>query len=135
MKAFFDYVFYKLYRWNVIQNNSVKRLVPLQDDVLFATVFGISVMQALNIFVVLMSLSMLFEKPQWMNHIDYVIIGSSAFFYLINYLYYQRSKHYTTVLKMVVVKKKLLNALVILYFAISFILPLLMLVYYKECIK
>lgn len=131
MITFFDYVFYKLYRWNVAQNKFIKALGPYQDDPLFAAIFGMSVLQTFNAYTILTLVAIGINKQQWVMRIDYLLWGLAAFFYLFNYCYYQRTGYYKKVLR-VYAKRKVSNIQLIIYFILSVTVALLTLFYFKS---
>lgn len=94
MKVFFDYIFYRLYLWNEKLDKSFSKLVPIKSDALFSAIWGLSVLQAFNLFVLYNGILLLLGCRNYTNRVDYILSIALFITYLCNYFLYQYSNKY-----------------------------------------
>lgn len=101
---FFNFIFVAFYRSIDRLDNSFVKIMPLQKDTLFSSIWCIAFSQAMNLFTLYGTTVMLLKRP------DYFIIGiplciSTITTYLFNYLYFQRTGRYKQLLSNIKIKK------------------------------
>lgn len=127
MKKFFDYIFYKLYRWYQYSDNfwEKKGLSPYRKGDLFDPVFTLSCLQGFNLVAIIIFIAIILNIPQYVKEFHYINGGCIIAMYIYNYLHYQRSKRYKEIIKRHS-KKETSNIPVLLYAILSLGIAILM---------
>ena len=102
--SFFDFIFVAFYRSIDKLDGSFIKIIPLQKDTLFSSIWCISFSQAMNLFTLYGIIVILLKQFDYFK-IDITLYISIATSYLFNYLYFQRTGRYKWLLSKTKVKK------------------------------
>lgn len=104
MGNFFNFIFIAFYRSIDKLDGSFMKIVPLQKDTLFSSIWCVSFSQSMNIFTLYGTIAFLLKRPDYFR-IDIILCISIITTYLFNYLYFQRTGKYKQLLSKVKIKR------------------------------
>lgn len=100
MRAFFDYIFYKLYVWHKWNNELLQRQgIPWNTDLLFDAIWGLSIMQGFIFIAIINVIITLFKLVVLDPFLLYIWGGSIVVIYIYNDYYYRRNKKSKSVIR------------------------------------
>ncbi len=138
MRIICDYMFVKLYQWTEFLNRINRKYgIDWEDDSLWCAIFGLSVLQSVQVFSIGMVLVYLFECKEYVfptgtylpKDVGYIIflfiwVAPLVTFYYFNKKRYEDKKFYTRIIAKFQ-KNKVSNVWAVLYFVATLVIFIL----------